>query len=179
MNIREGRVEQLARATTVEIRVHEFGSLAGDLWSAFVLLHPRLEFPIRTIGGFCKANTKPTTQSFEPMELLEYGAPLLLVLGEKFLALGLESGRREQHFSLLAIPNVISPDARWLVEALQYYRTKSSDFGDALLCAYAHEEGWDVATFDKGILKKFPEVLAYTPIDWLARRTEQKDKGQN
>jgi predicted nucleic-acid-binding protein len=81
--------------------------------------------------------------------------------------------------SLLAIPNVIAPDAGWLVEALQYYRTKSSDFGDALLCAYAREEGCDVATFDKGILKKFPEVLAYTPIDWLARRTEQKDKGQN
>ncbi|MGO8678992.1 MAG: PIN domain-containing protein [Limisphaerales bacterium] len=81
--------------------------------------------------------------------------------------------------SLLAIPNVIAPDARWLVEALQYYRTKSSDFGDALLCAYAHEEGWDVATFDKGILKKSPEVAAYTPIDWLAGTAQQKGKGEN
>jgi predicted nucleic-acid-binding protein len=48
--------------------------------------------------------------------------------------------------SLLAIPNVIAPDAQWLVEALQCYRTRSSDLGDALLCAYAHEEGWDVTT---------------------------------
>jgi predicted nucleic acid-binding protein len=80
--------------------------------------------------------------------------------------------------SLLAIPNVTSPDSRWLIEALQFYRTKNSDFGDALLCAYAHQEGCDVATFDKGILKKFPEISTYTPIEWLAGKTSQKTKGQ-
>lgn len=81
--------------------------------------------------------------------------------------------------SLLAIGNVIAPDAGWLVEALQYYRTKNSDFGDALLCAYAREEGCDVATFDKGLIKKFPEVAALTPIDWLAKTAQPKGKGQN
>ncbi len=70
--------------------------------------------------------------------------------------------------SLLAIPNVSAPDARWLVNALQLYRTKNSDFGDALLCAFAHYEGCAVSTFDKGMIKKFPEVTASTPIDWLA-----------
>ncbi|HEX4350720.1 MAG TPA: PIN domain-containing protein [Verrucomicrobiae bacterium] len=68
--------------------------------------------------------------------------------------------------SLLALPNVENPDARWLMEALQFYRAKTSDFGDALLCAYAREQHCDVATFDKGILKKFPEVTAYSPADW-------------
>lgn len=81
--------------------------------------------------------------------------------------------------SLLAISNVLAPDARWLAEALQNYRTKNSDFGDALLCAYAHEEACDVATFDKGLMKKFPEVAALTPIDWLAKTAQQKGKGQN
>ncbi|HXP60621.1 MAG TPA: PIN domain-containing protein [Dongiaceae bacterium] len=81
--------------------------------------------------------------------------------------------------SLLAMPNVFAPDARWLAEALQHYRTKNSDFGDALLCAYAREEGWDVATFDKGLIKKFPEVSACTPAEWLSRTTQQKDKGPN
>ncbi len=69
--------------------------------------------------------------------------------------------------SLLAMPNVTAPDASWLLEALQFYRIRNSDFGDALLCAFARRAGCDVATFDKGILKKFPEVRAYTPIDWL------------
>jgi predicted nucleic-acid-binding protein len=76
--------------------------------------------------------------------------------------------------SLLAIPNVHAPDARWLMEALQFYRLKSSDFGDALLCAYARSEGCDVATFDRGILKKFPEVSAYTPKDWLAGKSPSR-----
>ncbi len=76
--------------------------------------------------------------------------------------------------SLLAIANVHAPDARWLLEALQFYRVKNSDFGDALLCAYAHSEGCDVATFDKGILKKFPEVCACTPKDWLAAKSASK-----
>jgi predicted nucleic-acid-binding protein len=80
--------------------------------------------------------------------------------------------------SLLTIPNVDAPDANWLMEALQFYRTRNSDFGDALLCAYAHSEGCDVATFDKGILKTFPEVATYTPIDWLAGKTSTRSKGQ-
>jgi predicted nucleic-acid-binding protein len=74
--------------------------------------------------------------------------------------------------SLLAIPNVDAPDHRWVLEALQFYRTKKSDFGDALLCAFARSEGCDAATFDKGIVKKFPEVVAKTPADILADGTE-------
>ena len=74
--------------------------------------------------------------------------------------------------SLLAIPNVDAPDFRWVVEALQFYRTKNSDFGDALLCAFARSEGCDVATFDKGIVKKFPEVVAHTLIDILAGKIQ-------
>jgi predicted nucleic-acid-binding protein len=69
--------------------------------------------------------------------------------------------------SILAIPNVDSPDYRWVVEALQFYRTKNSDFGDALLCAFARSEGCNVATFDKGIVKKFPEIVARTPTEYL------------
>ncbi len=80
--------------------------------------------------------------------------------------------------SLLTIHNVNSPDADWVVEALQFYREKNSDFGDALLCAYARSTGCEVATFDKGILKKFGEITAYTPIDWLAGTTQGKAKGQ-
>lgn len=70
--------------------------------------------------------------------------------------------------SLLAIANVDTPDSRWVVEALQFYRSKNSDFGDALLFAFARSEGCDVATFDKGIVKKFPEVIANTPAGILA-----------
>jgi predicted nucleic-acid-binding protein len=74
--------------------------------------------------------------------------------------------------SLLAIPNVDAPDFRWVMEALQFYRTRNSDFGDALLCAFARSEGCDVATFDKGIVKKFPEVVACTPTECLAGKTQ-------
>ena len=81
--------------------------------------------------------------------------------------------------SLLAMPNVTAPDERWLVEALQFYRIKNSDFGDALLCAFARREGCDVATFDKGILKKFPEVPAFTPIDWLEGKAPKRVKDLN
>ncbi|HZM05527.1 MAG TPA: PIN domain-containing protein [Candidatus Saccharimonadales bacterium] len=73
--------------------------------------------------------------------------------------------------SLLAIPNVDAPDYRWVVEALQFYRIKNSDFGDALLCALAHAEGWEVVTFDKGIAKKFSEVAVRTPAECLARKS--------
>jgi predicted nucleic-acid-binding protein len=79
--------------------------------------------------------------------------------------------------SLLTLHNVDSPDADWVVEALQFYREKNSDFGDALLCAYARSAGCQVATFDKGILKKFAEVTAYTPADWLAEKGQGKIKG--
>jgi predicted nucleic-acid-binding protein len=67
--------------------------------------------------------------------------------------------------AVLSLPNVFAPDSDWLLEALQFYRDKNSDFGDALLCAFARAEKCEVATFDKGILKKFPEVVAYTPTD--------------
>jgi len=80
--------------------------------------------------------------------------------------------------SLLSLPNVSSPEGRWVVEALQFYRTKNSDFGDALLCAFAHAEGCDVATFDKGILKKFSEVTACTPGDWLAGKVKSRSGGE-
>jgi predicted nucleic-acid-binding protein len=63
---------------------------------------------------------------------------------------------------------VDTPDARWVVEALQFYRAKNSDFGDALLCAFARAEGLEVATFDKGIVRKFPEVAVRTPTGCLA-----------
>ena len=80
--------------------------------------------------------------------------------------------------SLLTLHNVDSPDADWVVAALQFYREKKSDFGDAMLCAYAQSAGCEVATFDKGILKKFAEVTAYTPTDWLAAKGQGKSKGQ-
>jgi len=71
--------------------------------------------------------------------------------------------------SLLTIPNVDTPDARWVMEALQFYRVKNSDFGDALLCAFARSEGCDVATFDNGIVKKFSEVAVLTPSKCLTK----------
>ena len=70
--------------------------------------------------------------------------------------------------SLLTIHNVDTPDQDWVVDAQQFYREKNSDFGDALLCAYARSARCEVATFDKGILKKFSEITAFTPTDWLA-----------
>ena len=68
--------------------------------------------------------------------------------------------------SVLSLPNVHAPDARWLFEALQSYRVKNADFGDALLCAFAQAEKCAVATFDKSIPKKFPEVPAHPPTEW-------------
>jgi predicted nucleic-acid-binding protein len=69
--------------------------------------------------------------------------------------------------SLLNLPGIRCPDASWVLDALHWYRAKSADFGDALLCAYARSEGCEVATFDKGLIKRFPEVAA----------TEPKEKG--
>jgi predicted nucleic-acid-binding protein len=80
--------------------------------------------------------------------------------------------------SLLTIPNVDTPDSGWVVEALQFYRAKNSDFGDALLCAFARSEGCGVATFDKGIVKKFPEVAVHTPTECLANKTQGRSKGE-
>jgi predicted nucleic-acid-binding protein len=82
--------------------------------------------------------------------------------------------------SLLSLPNVSSPESPWVVEALQFYRTKNSDFGDALLCAFAQAEGCGVATFDKGILKKFSEVTVGTPAEWLTGKAAGRNKaGEN
>jgi predicted nucleic-acid-binding protein len=80
--------------------------------------------------------------------------------------------------SLLAMPNVDTPDARWVVEALQFYRAKNSDFGDALLCPFARSERCDAATFDKGIVKKFPEVAVLTPLECLAGKTQARSRGE-
>jgi predicted nucleic-acid-binding protein len=80
--------------------------------------------------------------------------------------------------SLLGIPNVDTPDFRWVMEALQFYRTKNSDFGDALLCAFARSEKCEVATFDKGIVKKFNEVVVNTPSECLASKTQARSKGE-
>ena len=80
--------------------------------------------------------------------------------------------------SLLTLPNVDTPDSRWVVEALQFYRVKNSDFGDALLCAFALSEGCDVATFDKGIVKKFSEVGVHTPAECLANKPQGRSKSE-
>lgn len=65
--------------------------------------------------------------------------------------------------SLLALPGVSNPDARWVLDGIQWYRTKNADFGDALLCAYAHHHHCEVSTFDKTLIKKFTEVPASEP----------------
>jgi predicted nucleic-acid-binding protein len=80
--------------------------------------------------------------------------------------------------ALLSIPNVDAPDYRWVVEALQFYRARNSDFGDALLCAFARFADCNVATFDKGIAKKFPEVAVHTPADCLAGKSQGQGKGE-
>jgi predicted nucleic-acid-binding protein len=67
--------------------------------------------------------------------------------------------------SLLSIRNVENPDTAWLLDALAAYRSKKSDFGDALLCAFARRHQCGVSTFDKGLIKKFPEVNAVGPTD--------------
>ena len=79
--------------------------------------------------------------------------------------------------SLLAIQNVGAPDAGQLIEALQYYRARNCDFGDVLLCSFAQAEGLGVSTFDKGIMKKFPELSVHTPNDWLTGKADGKLNG--
>ena len=65
--------------------------------------------------------------------------------------------------SLLSLTGVTCPDARWVLDAIQWYRTKNSDFGDALLSAYARHHHCEVATFDQELIKKFTEVAASAP----------------
>ncbi len=66
--------------------------------------------------------------------------------------------------SLLSLSGVACPDARWVLDAIQWYRAKNSDFGDALLCAYARHHHCEVSTFDKDLIKKFTEVAASAPL---------------
>lgn len=65
--------------------------------------------------------------------------------------------------SLLSLTGVTCPDARWVLDGIQWYRTKNADFGDALLCAYARHHHCEVKTFDKALIKKFTEVVASEP----------------
>jgi predicted nucleic-acid-binding protein len=65
--------------------------------------------------------------------------------------------------SLLNLNGVSCPDARWVLDGIQWYRAKNTDFGDALLCAYARHHHCEVNTFDKDLIKKFPEVAASEP----------------
>ena len=65
--------------------------------------------------------------------------------------------------SLLSLNGVTCPDARWVLDGIQWYRTKHADFGDALLCAYARHHHCEVKTFDQDLIKKFPEVAASEP----------------
>ena len=71
--------------------------------------------------------------------------------------------------SLLSLNGVTCPDARWVMDGIQWYRMKNADFGDALLCAYAHHHHCDVNTFDKELIKKFTEVTAAEPTKARAR----------
>lgn len=65
--------------------------------------------------------------------------------------------------SLLSLNGVTCPDARWVLDGIQWYRAKHADFGDALLCAYAHHHHCEVSTFDQALIKKFPDVTATEP----------------
>lgn len=65
--------------------------------------------------------------------------------------------------SLLSLNGVTCPDARWVLDGIQWYRAKNADFGDALLCAYARHHHCEVSTFDRELIKKFTEVTATEP----------------
>lgn len=71
--------------------------------------------------------------------------------------------------SLLSLTGVTCPDARWVLDGLQWYRAKNADFGDALLCAYARHHNCEVSTFDKDLIKKFDEITATEPAKPKAR----------
>lgn len=66
--------------------------------------------------------------------------------------------------SLLSLPGVSCPDARWVLDGIQWYRAKDADFGDALLCAYARHHDCEVSTFDRDLIKKFNEITAAEPV---------------
>ncbi len=65
--------------------------------------------------------------------------------------------------SLLSLTGVTCPDARWVLDAIQWYRAKNADFGDALLCAYAHHHHCEVKTFEQDLIRKFTEIAASEP----------------
>ena len=65
--------------------------------------------------------------------------------------------------SLLSLTGVTCPDARWVLDGIQWYRAKNTDFGDALLCACALHHDCEVNTFDKELIKKFTEITASEP----------------
>lgn len=72
--------------------------------------------------------------------------------------------------SVLHLPHVSNPDGRWVLDAIQEYRMRNADFGDALVCAYAHHFGHSVVTYDQGMMRKFPEVSPTPPTKWLSKR---------
>jgi len=65
--------------------------------------------------------------------------------------------------ALLGLTGVTCPDARWVLDAVQWYRSKNTDFGNALLCAFAHHHQCEVNTFDRSLIKKFSEITASEP----------------
>ena len=71
--------------------------------------------------------------------------------------------------SLLSLTGVTCPDSRWVMDGIQWYRSKNADFGDALLCAFARHHHCEVNTFDKELIKKFPEVTASEPAKAKAK----------
>jgi predicted nucleic-acid-binding protein len=71
--------------------------------------------------------------------------------------------------SLLSLKGVVCPDARWVMDGIQWYRAKNADFGDALLCAYARYHRCEVNTFDKELIRKFTEVTATEPTQTKAK----------
>jgi predicted nucleic-acid-binding protein len=71
--------------------------------------------------------------------------------------------------SLLSLTGVTCPDARWVLDGIQWYRAKNADFGDALLCAYARHHDCEVNTFDKELIRKFTEITASEPASPKAK----------
>lgn len=72
--------------------------------------------------------------------------------------------------SLLSLTGVTCPDARWVMDGIQWYRAKNADFGDALLCAYARHHHCEVSTFDRDLIKKFIEITVIEPTKAKGRQ---------
>ncbi|HZZ56873.1 MAG TPA: PIN domain-containing protein [Opitutaceae bacterium] len=51
----------------------------------------------------------------------------------------------------------------WILDALEYYRTRNVSFGDACLAAEAAAGGKAIASFDRGF-KLFPEIERFEPM---------------